>query len=97
LKIFSFRGMIISDHSVVETVLEARDENERMQVGVAKECVSIYIYTWNQGSIVDRGRSSSPGRVKNFLQIIQTGSGVHPNSYPMGTGGSFPRVKAAGA
>jgi hypothetical protein len=28
--------------------------------------------------------------------IIQTGSGVHPNSYKMGTGDSFPRVKRQG-
>jgi hypothetical protein len=27
---------------------------------------------------------------------VQTGSGVHPTSYPMGTGGSFPGGKAAG-
>jgi hypothetical protein len=29
--------------------------------------------------------------------IVQTGSGVHPTSYTMGTGGSFPGGKAAGA
>jgi hypothetical protein len=28
---------------------------------------------------------------------VQTGSGTHPASYPMGTGGSFPGDKAAGA
>jgi hypothetical protein len=40
------------------------------------------------GSILDRGRgfSSSP--------CIQTGSGAHQASYPMGTGGSFPGGKA---
>jgi hypothetical protein len=27
------------------------------------------------------------------LHIVQTGSGVHPTSYKMGTGGSFPGVK----
>jgi hypothetical protein len=43
------------------------------------------------------GQSSSPGRVKNFLHVVQTGSGANPASYPMGTGGSFPRGKAAGA
>jgi hypothetical protein len=32
-----------------------------------------------------------------FLHVVQTGSGVHPASYPMGNGGSFPAVKAAGA
>jgi hypothetical protein len=31
-----------------------------------------------------------------FLYVVQTGSGVHPTSYPMGTGGSFPWDKAAG-
>jgi hypothetical protein len=30
------------------------------------------------------------------LQIVQTGSGVHPTSYIMGTGGSFPGVKRQG-
>jgi hypothetical protein len=28
--------------------------------------------------------------------VVQTGSGVHPTSYPMRTGGSFPGGKAAG-
>jgi hypothetical protein len=28
---------------------------------------------------------------------VQTGSGAHPASYPMGTGGSFPGIKAVGA
>jgi hypothetical protein len=28
---------------------------------------------------------------------VQTGSGAHPASYPMGTGGSFSGFKAAGA
>jgi hypothetical protein len=43
-----------------------------------------------------RGRSSTHGSVKNFLHIVQTGSGAHPACYPMATGGSFPRGKAAG-
>jgi hypothetical protein len=42
------------------------------------------------------GGSSSPERVKNFLHIVQTGSGVHPTSYKMGTGGSFPGIKRQG-
>jgi hypothetical protein len=37
------------------------------------------------------GQSSIPGRVKRFL------STPHPAFYPMGNGGSFPRVKAEGA
>jgi hypothetical protein len=38
-----------------------------------------------------RGRISSPGRVKKFylLYVVQTGSGVHPTSYTMGTEGFF--------
>jgi hypothetical protein len=31
-----------------------------------------------------------------LLNIVQTGSGAHTAFYPMGTGGFFPGVKAAG-
>jgi hypothetical protein len=34
---------------------------------------------------------SRKGRVKNVLQVVETGSGIHPTSYPIGTGGFFPR------
>jgi hypothetical protein len=40
----------------------------------------------DRGSIPDRGFSSSPR--------VQTGSGAHPASYPMGTGDPFPGGKA---
>jgi hypothetical protein len=30
-----------------------------------------------------------------LLHLVQTASGVHPVSYPMGTGGSYPDSKAA--
>jgi hypothetical protein len=43
------------------------------------------------------GKGSIPGRGKILHHGIQTGSGAHPAFYPMGTGGSFPRDKAAGA
>jgi hypothetical protein len=39
------------------------------------------------------GWSSSPGRVNNILHVVETGSGAHPASYPMGAGGSFRGVK----
>jgi hypothetical protein len=42
------------------------------------------------GSIPCRGRDFS------LLHSVQTGSGVHPASYTMGTGVFFPGVKAAG-
>jgi hypothetical protein len=34
--------------------------------------------------------------MKFILHIVQTGSGVHPTSYKMGTGGTFPGVKRQG-
>jgi hypothetical protein len=40
-----------------------------------------------------------PARAGNFSlhHRVQNGSGAHPASYPMGTRGSFPGGKAAGA
>jgi hypothetical protein len=32
----------------------------------------------------------------SLLHVVETGSEVHPTSYPMGTGGSFPGVKRRG-
>jgi hypothetical protein len=34
--------------------------------------------------------------VKNFLHVVHTGSGAHPASSPVGTGGFFSGGKAAG-
>jgi hypothetical protein len=48
----------------------------------------------------DRGsRVRFPAGAGNFSlhTRVQSGSGVHPVSYPMGTRGSFPGGKAAGA
>jgi len=43
-------------------------------------------------------RISIPGRSRDFFRHrVQTGPVVHSSSYPMGTGGPFPRSKAAGA
>jgi len=39
-------------------------------------------------------RSSIPGTGGDFVFITSTGA--HPTSYPIGTGGAFPRGKAAG-
>jgi hypothetical protein len=45
-----------------------------------------------------RGRNLNHSKVKNFLShVIQTGSGLHPASFPMSTGSSFSGGKAAGA
>jgi hypothetical protein len=40
---------------------------------------------------------SRKGQVFSLLRIVQTGSGLHPTSYQIGTGGSFLGVKAARA
>jgi hypothetical protein len=40
---------------------------------------------------------SRKGKELSLLHVVQTGSGVHPASYSMGTRGAFPGVKAAGA
>jgi hypothetical protein len=48
----------------------------------------------------DRGsRVRFPAGAGNFSlhYRVENGSGAHPASYPMGTGGSFPGVKATGA
>jgi hypothetical protein len=37
------------------------------------------------------------GQEFSILQVVLTGSESYPISYPMGTGGSFPGGKAAGA
>jgi hypothetical protein len=48
-------------------------------------------------AVRQRGRSSSPSRVKNFLlHVVQTGA-FHPASCSVGEGGLFARDKAAGA
>jgi hypothetical protein len=40
---------------------------------------------------------SRQGQEFSLLHAVQTGSGVHPTSYPIGTGGSFSGGKAVGA
>jgi hypothetical protein len=44
----------------------------------------------------EREFESRQGKKFSLLHIVQTASGVHPTSYKMGTGGSFPRVKRQG-
>jgi hypothetical protein len=48
---------------------------------------------------VQKGSEFEFGKVKNFslLNVVQTGSGTHPASYPIGTGGFIPGGKAAEA
>jgi hypothetical protein len=46
-----------------------------------------------EGSVFE----SQWGQEFSLPQVVQTGSGVHPTSYPTGTGGSFSGGKAAEA
>jgi hypothetical protein len=41
--------------------------------------------------------TENSGEEFSLLHVVQTGSGAHPASFPMGTGGPFPGGKAAGA
>jgi hypothetical protein len=45
------------------------------------------------------GSEFESGKFQEFspLHVVQTGTEAHPTSYQMGTGGSFPGSKAAGA
>jgi hypothetical protein len=43
------------------------------------------------------GRGFIPGRGKNFLCNVQTGSGTQPESYPIDTEAHLRGVKVAGA
>jgi hypothetical protein len=62
------------------------------------------MWNWSRGSSVisvsDYGlddRGSIPDRGRGFFSsslCVETGSGAHPASYPIGTGGPFPRGKA---
>jgi hypothetical protein len=68
--------------------------------------MSITVETWSQDSSVGmatgyglggRGSISDKGKIFYVLHSVRTDSEAHPASYPMGTGGSFPDSKAAGA
>jgi hypothetical protein len=65
-------------------------------MGVMGRTFSIYR---SRGSAVDTatgyGLDNRRGRISNPVRV-QTGSGTHPASYPIGTRGSYPASKATG-
>jgi hypothetical protein len=61
-------------------ILKTREHSVSKGAGIAQSRYSDWLRAGRP-----RGRSSSPGRIKNFLQVVQTGSGDHPASYPMAT------------
>jgi hypothetical protein len=58
----------------------------------------VFLRSWvSSGSVVsDYGLVRSPAEARDFSSnlCVQTGSGSHPASCPMGTGGPFPGGKA---
>jgi hypothetical protein len=61
-------------------------------------CLVIYgLFTDAVSSSRGVGFRVPVGEFFSLLHVVQTGSGSYPASYPIGTGGSFPRGKAAGA
>jgi hypothetical protein len=82
-------------------------ENARFSPGIIKincteiiELLTYYVgeqgylshYSWTAGVRFPAGSIAF-----YLLHSVQTGSGAHPASYPMGTGDSFPEDKSAGA
>jgi hypothetical protein len=62
-----------------------------VQIKVIADITTTYGWT-TEGSEFDSRLSQE----FSLLHVVRTGSGAHPASYPMGTGGSFPGGKAAG-
>jgi hypothetical protein len=65
--------------------------------------MQLLVYLWSRGSsgnivsdygLNDRGSIPVRGRGFFFYPLVQIGSGAHPASYSMGTGGPFPSCKA---
>jgi hypothetical protein len=63
-------------------------EEARIAVGIATG------YRFNEGGVEFK---SWQYQEFSLLRVIQTGSGVHPASYPMDTRGYFPKGNAARA
>jgi hypothetical protein len=70
---------------------------------VKKFCGPLFLFgRWsnsvNTVSMCCMTRAQFPAQAKDFSVSlhVQSSSGAHPASYPLGTGSSFPRCKAAG-
>jgi hypothetical protein len=86
----------LSRREVFRTCQIPRCDKRAMSLNNSFLSLPLYWYSdWLRAGR-QRGRTSSLGRVKNFLHLVRTGSKVHPVSYPMCTGGSFPGVKRPG-
>jgi hypothetical protein len=75
---------------------EARNRFSTYGLGSLEHWDHVFESRWATGWMIG---VRIPVGAGNFspLYRVHTGSGVYPASYPIGTGGSFPGVKAAGA
>jgi hypothetical protein len=71
----------------------------RSQTRFYTHCMNISLVSVSRDSVVGIPTSYEldDREVRVPLHFVQTGSGVHPTYYPMGTGVSFPGDKAVGA
>jgi hypothetical protein len=83
--------------------VDGLDCNIQHSSSLTYKLIPLYVSRVSSGSIVsDYGLEDreigvrSPAEAKDFSSIlrVQTGSGAHPASCPMGTGGPFPEGKA---
>jgi hypothetical protein len=82
-------------------VRKNRDRFQHMLRSGCALCVIFLVYKLVRSRYSDKQRAGRPGfdsrQCKIFLlHSVQTDSGAHPASYPMGPGGTFPGSKAAG-
>jgi hypothetical protein len=68
-----------------------KDLQKDKRAGVAQSIQRLGYGPDDWGSIPGRGNDGFLSR-----HCVQAISGVHPPSYPIGTGGSYPMVKATG-
>jgi hypothetical protein len=76
---------------------ELQHLSDRLKWANRMTWISQSVYRLATGWAKEGSEFESRNGEEFFLHVVQTGSGFHPTSYPMGTGGSFPGGKAAGA
>jgi hypothetical protein len=68
--------------------------NPNLEAGIAQSVLQLATGWTTEGS---EFRVPVWSKLCSLLHVVQTGSGVHPTSYPISIGDSFPGGKAAGA
>jgi hypothetical protein len=89
---------IVARHRLGKNLIAARQRLGKYPPIVARQRLSRNVTHGYLGLRAERpGFDSWHGQEISLLHRVQTGSGAHPASYPMGIGGSFPGGKVAGA